>query len=219
MRYRLWLLIALVALVGCAGIGVTQLDKYAADYSYGRIEAAKAAVVNLDRLEFKPPADEEYRRSHWRHWIRQGDGCKTTRTVVLENYNENALVEYATDKHCRVESGEWTGPWTQGIYMESSQVDIDHHVPLENAWLSGEWKWNRSKKEEYANNLRFPGHLHVMQASANRQKGAKSPDQWKPKDESLWCHYAVDWVLVKKHYDLTVTDDERAALQNMLGKC
>jgi hypothetical protein len=57
----------------------------------------------------------------------------------------------------------------------------------------------------FANDLSFPGHLIAVTASANRSKGAKGPDEWRPPDESYWCQYA--------------TAEEWETLIDMLGTC
>ena len=58
-----------------------------------------------------------------------------------------------------------------------------------------------------------------MTARANRSKGAKSPDEWKPSDSSYWCQYAVDWITIKFSWELTATPQEFSALDKMLETC
>ena len=58
-----------------------------------------------------------------------------------------------------------------------------------------------------------------MTAGANRSKGAKSPDEWRPPDGSYWCEYAVVWITVKQTWHLTATPPEAEALEEMLGTC
>ena len=50
-------------------------------------------------------------------------------------------------RHCIVASGRWTDTYSYGVYTDPSELDIDHVVPLQNAYLSGGWKWtSRSAK-------------------------------------------------------------------------
>lgn len=92
-------------------------------------------------------------------------------------------------------------------------------VPLRNAHLSGAWQWSAQRKELYANYLADPQHLIAVTASANRSKGARDPEDWKPDDRSYWCQYAIDWTTIKATWDLTVTQREHDALVQMLNTC
>jgi len=92
-------------------------------------------------------------------------------------------------------------------------------VPLKNAHLSGGWAWDAATKRRYANVLADTPHLIAVTASANRSKGAKSPDQWKPPNTAYWCTYATNWVGVKTTWGLTVTRAEAEALTTMLATC
>ena len=58
-----------------------------------------------------------------------------------------------------------------------------------------------------------------MQASANRAKGSKGPDDWKPPDLTYWCQYALDWITIKNSWELTATGSEAASLRHMLQTC
>ena len=74
-------------------------------------------------------------------------------------------------------------------------------------------------KRLYANYLDDPNHLIAVTARANRSKGARGPEEWKPPDRSYWCRYAVDWTTIKHKWDLTATPAEFAALDGMLNTC
>ena len=44
----------------------------------------------------------------------------------------------------------------------------------------------------------------AVTASANRAKGARGPEDWRPPDDAYWCQYGKDWVSVKVEWELTL---------------
>ena len=92
-------------------------------------------------------------------------------------------------------------------------------VPLGNAHRSGAWQWPAEQRERYANYLEDPQHLIAVTASANRSKDARGPEEWKPEDRSYWCQYAIDWIIIKDTWELTVTRAEHDGLEQMLHTC
>ena len=115
--------------------------------------------------------------------------------------------------------GRWYGAFT-GVYVEApGDLDIDHLVPLKNAHDSGGWAWSAARKQEYANYLGDLDHLIAVTKGANRSKGAKGPEDWRPPDEGYWCQYATDWTEVKLEWGLTMTQTETEAVIDMLDTC
>ena len=92
-------------------------------------------------------------------------------------------------------------------------------VPLANAHSSGGWAWNADKKRSYANDLSYTGHLIAVKSSANRSKGRKGPEEWKPEEESYLCQYAIDWITIKNAWGLTANNAEATSLGKMLHTC
>ena len=116
-------------------------------------------------------------------------------------------------------AGEWLAPYSNTIVTDPGKLDVDHMVPLGNAHASGAWNWSAEQRERYANHLGDPQHLIAVTASANRSKGARGPENWKPEDRSYWCQCAVDWITIKDTWALTVTEPEHDALAEMLNTC
>ena len=160
----------------------------------------------------------EYNRSQWKHWVDDDRDCRDARQEVLIS---ESLVEvtFESERKCRVETGRWYGAFT-GAYVEAPvDLDIDHLVPLKNAHDSGGWAWSAARKQEYANYLGDPDHLIAVTRGANRSKGAKGPEEWRPPDEGYWCQYATDWTEVKMEWGLTMTQTETGAVIDMLDTC
>ncbi len=160
----------------------------------------------------------EYNRNDWKHWNDQDGDCQNTRHEVLIDESISPVKFKSTDK-CQVAYGEWYDPFTGETITDATKLDVDHMVPLKNAHDSGGWKWDNQKKSEYANYMKYADHLIAVTASANRQKGAKSPDQWVPPNKDNWCNYAINWVEIKAKWNLTSTKSEFESLEKMIGNC
>ena len=159
-----------------------------------------------------------YDRADWKHWIDADRDCQNTRAEVL--IDESSMsVGFRNGELCTVDNGRWLAPYTGTAVTVAGDLDIDHMVPLANAHRSGAWAWTAQQKEDYANDLSLDHHLIAVTASANRSKGAKGPEEWKPPDTGHWCKYSVNWITVKAAWRLSATADEWTALENMLGTC
>ena len=179
----------------------------------------QASYLILKLVISDPPSEmPDYDRDDWNHWKDADGDCQDARQEVL--IAESSLpVTFKDDRKCKVATGMWTDPYTGNLVEDPSKLDVDHMVPLANAHDSGGHAWNDDRKAQYANSLDYPGHLIATTASANRSKGRKGPDEWRPEDQAYWCQYAIDWVVIKKDWELTVTEAESAALHVMLDTC
>jgi len=160
----------------------------------------------------------DYKRSDWKHWTDEDGDCQDARQEVLLS---ESLVEvsFESERRCRVATGRWYAAFT-GTHVDApGDLDIDHLVPLKNAHDSGGWAWNSIRKQAYANYLGDPDHLIAVTKRANRSKGAKGPEEWRPADEGYWCRYATDWTEVKMEWGLTMTPRETEAVIVMLEAC
>ena len=85
-------------------------------------------------------------------WIDEDGDCQNTRAEVLITESISS-VGYRDSSSCVVDSGEWYDPYTNNIYYLASDVDIDHFVPLYDAFYSGAYNWPEYKRIEFANDL------------------------------------------------------------------
>ncbi|MET7993772.1 HNH endonuclease family protein [Amycolatopsis sp. NPDC005232] len=204
------LLVVVVLVVAVAGIW------YAGRQSGAEPTGAEPADVTqqLAELKIAPRASMSgYSRDKFPHWDNQGHNCNT-RELVLKRDGKD--VKAGTD--CNPTSGTWFSVYDAETWTKPGDVDIDHMVPLGQAWASGARDWPQDKREQFANDLTRP-QLFAVTDNLNQQKSDKAPDEWKPPLVSFWCTYATDWVTVKHFYGLTITTGEKTALQDMLGRC
>ena len=165
-----------------------------------------------------PYALPVYDRKDWKHWSDLDQDCQKARQEVL--IEESLIpVTFKTDRECDVASGKWFAAFTGTTVEGPGDLDVDHLVPLKNAHHSGAAHWSPERKEEYANYLADPDHLIAVTRGANRSKGARGPDEWRPPDETYWCTYATDWAEVKEAWGLWMSEHEAEAVQEMLGTC
>ncbi|MFI5933700.1 HNH endonuclease family protein [Actinoplanes sp. NPDC051494] len=154
-----------------------------------------------------------YDRDLFPHWITISGTCNT-RETVLKRDGSGVVVDSA----CASSSGSWYSPYDGATWTAASDVDIDHMVPLKNAWISGAWAWTTTKRQSFANDLTNP-QLMAVTDNVNQSKSDQSPDSWKPPLSSYHCTYARMWVKVKYVWALTVTSAEKTALTSMLATC
>lgn len=157
--------------------------------------------------------DGNYERDLFPTWDTIEGACNT-REYVLKRDGTGVV----TSSSCASTSGSWFSPYDGATWTAASDVDIDHMVPLKNAWISGANAWTTSKREQFANDITRP-QLWAVTDNVNQEKSDQSPDKWKPPLSSFYCTYASAWVQVKSYWDLSITSAEKTALTSMLNTC
>ncbi|MGG5260363.1 HNH endonuclease family protein [Phycicoccus avicenniae] len=151
-----------------------------------------------------------YDRTEFTHWITISGSCDTRETVLKRDGSG-----VGTDSSCRATSGTWRSVYDDTTFTNSSDLDIDHMVPLAEAWGSGANLWTDARREQFANDLAIP-QLIAVSASSNRSKSDQDPAEWQPPASGWRCEYARSWIQVKYQYDLEVDSKEKTALTGML---
>ena len=165
-------------------------------------------------LKIAPDQLTGYDRSLFKLWVdTDKNGCDTRKEVLIQE----AVTKPKIGKGCKLIGGRWISPYDQKTYTDSSLLDIDHVVPLSEAWRSGAWQWTSDLRQQYANELREPAALAAVSLSLNRQKGDKDVAQWLPPKNI--CKYVADWIVVKATYSLTVDPQEAVVLKSYIFQC
>lgn len=146
-------------------------------------------------------------------WGDLDSDCQDSRQEALIAQS-TAPVRFKDSKGCRVTSGRWLSPYSGKTIHDPSVIDIDHVVPLKWAWEHGASKWEKSKRVALAND---PINLLSVEASLNRQKGAKGPDEWLP--PANHCQYLARFYRVVLKYGLGLSADEKAFKRASLRQC
>lgn len=167
----------------------------------------------LTKLVVADEVTSEYDRDYFKHWSDlDGDGCDA-RDEVLTRENRKP-----TGAACDAESGLWFSPYDGEQTTDPSGFDVDHMVPLSEAWDSGAHKWNDDRREQYANDL-HPYSLIAVSASSNRSKSDQDPAEWMPTSTGFTCQYTARWIAVKFRWRLAVDSAEKNALSSLVAGC
>ena len=153
-----------------------------------------------------------YERSKFRLWIDADGDCQDTRAEVLISESTTRLTG-----GCTIRTGRWFSYYDHLTFRRASDLDIDHLVPLAEAWDSGAKRWTPDTRERYANDLRDRRTLIAVSAHANRSKGDRDPSEWLPTYGK--CRYVRQWVAVKVRWSLKVNRAEKRTLLRRTSHC
>ncbi|WP_405901841.1 HNH endonuclease family protein [Streptomyces sp. NBC_00656] len=172
-----------------------------------------------DAIALIPDGTEDrtgYERDSFHHWIDEDkDSCSTRNEVLLDE----AVTKPEQGARCALTGGEWLSYYDEETVTAAGKLDIDHMVPLAEAWDSGASNWNAERREQYANDLGSTHSLVAVTAKTNRTKSDKDPAQWLPPASSAKCTYASDWTATKLRWKLTADIAEKAALIKLATTC
>ncbi|CAM5611305.1 HNH endonuclease family protein [Streptomyces diastaticus] len=170
----------------------------------------------IEQLPSAPENREGYQRTSFKHWVdADRNGCNTRAEVLVAESQVRPTIE----ARCRVVAGEWFSYYDGVTVTDPGGLDIDHVVPLAEAWDSGASKWDAARREAYANDLTVEASLAAVTARTNRSKADQDPADWMPPLADARCTYLADWVGTKLRWRLAVDDAERAALVDLSGGC
>jgi hypothetical protein len=157
-----------------------------------------------------------YDRSLFPHWIDvDRDGCNTRYEVLIVE----AVTPPSVGSRCRLIGGSWRSEFDNKVFSNPSQLDVDHFVPLAEAWRSGATEWSAQQRINFANDLDLQAALIAVSRSTNRSKSDRDVASWLPPNRAYRCQYLASWVEVKFKWKLTVDIAERKSLEDGLLEC
>ncbi|MHC5906817.1 HNH endonuclease family protein [Streptomyces sp. S6] len=208
-RGRLSIVAALTGLIASVGA----LNGPTASAALPTPVSAATARGYLSQLTVAAEDRTGYNRDLFPHWITVSGTCNT-RETVLKRDGSNVV----TNSSCAATSGTWFSPYDGATWTAASDLDIDHLVPLAEAWDSGASAWTTAQRQAFANDLTRP-QLIAVTDNVNQAKGDKDPAEWMPSVTSYRCTYVRAWVQVKYYYGLSVDSAEKSALTGYLAGC
>ncbi|WP_203962923.1 HNH endonuclease family protein [Actinocatenispora thailandica] len=214
---RTALVVAVVLVLAAAGCGPT-----ASGAGLGPSGSPNAvALAQLAKLTVRAPGSMAgYRRDRYGPAWADVDhnGCDTRDDVLARDLT---AVRRDSDG-CTVLSGSLHDPYTGRTIAfrrgarTSTAVQIDHLVPLANAWRTGARGWSADKRKRLAND---PANLVAVDGPANESKGDQDASTWLPPNVGYRCRYVAGQVRVKANYGLWVTPAEHDAIARILHGC
>ena len=197
---------ALVSLGGPAAVGAPaqpQAAAYTAPLSQ--------AIADL------PVATEQrdgYDRDLFNHWVdADGDGCDARDEVLISEADDPPDVGTG----CSLTGGRWFSYYDRVSWTDPADIDIDHMVPLAEAWDSGAHGWTSGQRQMYANDLADYRTLVGVTDGVNQAKGDQDIAEWLPAYDV--CRYLGEFVAVKHRFSLTVDTAEKSAMQDVASGC
>jgi hypothetical protein len=219
-----------LVLLALAAVYLTQCSTAGGDAGVTPVPVgtSQQASRQLDALEIEPrdPHGARYDRdafgSAWTDV--DGNGCNQRDDVLLRDAVPDS-VSVAEQGGCDhdVLAGTWVDPYTGRTSTfddlkdprQSQAIQIDHVVPLAEAWRSGASTWTAQRRHSFANDLDV---LLAADGPTNAAKGDGDPASWRPR-QAFQCEYAVRWVAVKSEWGLAADRSEERALREMLAAC
>ncbi|MEU7011865.1 HNH endonuclease family protein [Streptomyces sp. NPDC046332] len=173
-------------------------------------------TYGIDQILVADESRAGYTRDKFRHWntgLDPVDGCNTRAEVLLAEATEAPTVAAG----CKVGEGEWLSYYDEQEVTDPAKLDIDHMVPLAEAWDSGASAWDAKRREAYANDQDAATSLVAVTARTNRQKADQDPATWMPPAPGATCRYLAEWTATKLRWGLTADQAEIDAIKVYAG--
>jgi hypothetical protein len=209
----------LVAATLLLGVGPNNSAHATTNYA-SKVSAQPTASSLLAKLAIKGRAPKTgYSRSLFSDGWGTIGSCDT-RNFILSRDLTNIV--WRSGETCIVASGVLREPYSGKIIYfvrgvkTSLAVQIDHVVPVSDAWQKGAQQWSSSKRYNFYND---PLNLLAVDGPLNGAKSDSDAASWLPPNKSYRCAYVARQIAVKAKYAVWVTSAERVAMANVLTRC
>ncbi|GAB4099937.1 HNH endonuclease family protein [Sinomonas halotolerans] len=155
------------------------------------------------------------RTKYFGSWKDTNRDCQNTRHEVL--IAESRVSPRLSSTRCTVTRGKWVTSWDNRTHYDPRAVQIDHMVPVHEAWGSGARSWSQARRIAFYNDLGDARSLNAQTSALNSSKQAKGPEDWMPPANR--CRYIAEWIAVKIRWGLKADSREKAALVRWADSC
>ena len=198
----------------CAGVTGVWLGLLAVPSMASAEDYSAPLTTAVSDLPVATENRDGYSRDEFNHWVdADGDGCSTREEVLISEADDPVTV----GSGCSLSGGRWYSYYDAVSQTSASALDIDHMVPLAEAWDSGARTWSAAVREAYANDLGDSRSLVGVTAWENRSKSDQDVAEWTPDNEQ--CRYLREFVAVKLRWRLTVDSAEKSAMSSLASGC
>lgn len=213
-----------VLLTGCGSLeaaGLPEKDDPKADKSEpADVGKARKQLKEL-RVKGRAPRTGFDRDNFGPAWADvDRNGCDTRNDILKRDLTDETFRPGTHD--CVVLTGVLDDPYSGKTIKfkrgqdTSMEVQIDHVIPLSDAWQKGAQQWSADKRKELAND---PLNLLAVDGPLNNQKSDSDAATWLPPRKAYRCAYIARQVAVKAKYDIWLTAAEKTAMEGILDKC
>jgi hypothetical protein len=168
----------------------------------------------ISDLRTAPEVRTGYDRDLFPHWIdADGDGCSTRNEVLIAEADDPVTV----GPGCSLSGGRWFSYYDRRSWTDPGRIDIDHMVPLAEAWDSGARTWTTPTRRRFANDLGDTRSLVGVTDTVNQAKGDQDVAQWQQQFSK--CPYLLEWLADKHRRRLSVNSAEKSAMSDLADSC
>ncbi len=170
LRKTIWVVVLVLAILLFLNAVISCLSNN--KNSGSSTSPTEVLVEQLHVLPVEAEYEKGYDRSRFES-LRDDDSCGTRYEVLLRDAKNPKSIQQLDN--CRLSGGVWLSIYdNQLIEGDGTGLDIDHLVPLNEAWRSGAYKWSEAKRVQYSNDLGYANSLLAVSSISNRSKR----DQW-----------------------------------------
>jgi hypothetical protein len=179
------------------------------------VVVAPGELIALDVLALVS-VQNEHRGGYDRDLFPTGQATVSGCDLRAQVMRRDSQAPTTVDASCKMLTGSWTSPYDGVVTTEPPAIEVDHVVALKEAWDSGAWAWDSSRRGAFATDLTDSRTLRSVTSVTNGAKSAKDPSNWLPPAKADECSYLADWTAIKTRWGLSMDQSEAGRIRNVM---